>query len=74
MPQNILKDIQSGCEDSSEKSQLKSMNLLLQFLFSELHQTHHVRKWFLGKISMELEELLTKTTIGKFFSKLTVSF
>jgi PDZ domain-containing protein 8 len=60
--------------DSDEKSsQLKSINLLLQFLFFELHQSHNVRKWFLRKISMELEELLVKTTIGKFFSKLTVS-
>ena len=60
--------------DSDEKtSQIKSINLVLQFLFFELRYSNKVRKWFIRKLSMELDELLTKTTIGKFFSKLSVS-
>lgn len=51
----------------------KSVNLILQFLFFELRASNQVRKWFMRKLSMELDELLSKTTIGKFFSKLTVS-
>lgn len=60
--------------DKDEKtSQIKSINLVLQFLFFELRYSNKVRKWFIRKLSMELDELLTKTTIGKFFSKLSVS-
>lgn len=53
-------------------SQIKSINLILQFLFFELRYSNKVRRWFIRKLSMELDELLTKTTIGKFFSKLSV--
>lgn len=55
-------------------SQIKSVNLVLQFLFFELRYSNQVRKWFIRKLSLELDELLTKTTIGKFFSKLSVNF
>lgn len=55
-----------------KNSQNKSVNLVLQFLFFELRSSNQVRKWFVRKLSMELDELLTKTTIGKFFSKLSV--
>lgn len=60
--------------DLDEKtSQIKSINLVLQFLFFELRYSNKVRRWFIRKLSMELDELLTKTTIGKFFSKLSVN-
>lgn len=63
-----------NASDLDEKaSQIKSINLVLQFLFFELRYSNKVRKWFIRKLSMELDELLTKTTIGKFFSKLSVS-
>ena len=54
-------------------SQIKSVNLVLQFLFFELRYSNQVRKWFIRKLELELEELTTKTTIGKFFSKLSVN-
>lgn len=64
-----------NASDLDEKtSQIKSINLVLQFLFFELRYSNKVRRWFIRKLSMELDELLTKTTIGKFFSKLSVSF
>lgn len=59
--------------DDKTASATKSVNLILQFLFFELRASNQVRKWFMRKLSMELDELLSKTTIGKFFSKLTVS-
>lgn len=63
-----------NASDLDEKtSQIRSINLVLQFLFFELRYSNKVRKWFIRKLSMELDELLTKTTIGKFFSKLSVS-
>lgn len=62
--------LNSQADDKS--SQIKSVNLVLQFLFFELRSSNQVRKWFMRKLSMELDELLTKTTIGRFFSKLSV--
>lgn len=63
-----------NAKDLDEKtSQIKSINFILQFLFFELRYSNKVRRWFIRKLSMELDELLTKTTIGKFFSKLSVS-
>lgn len=49
-----------------------AINLVLQFLFYELRYRTDVRKWFYRKLSLELDELLTKTTSGKLFDKLSV--
>lgn len=58
--------------NDEKTNQIRSVNLVLQFLFFELRSSNLVRKWFMRKLSNELDEL-TKTTIGKFFSKLSVS-
>lgn len=50
------------------------MNLVLQFLFYELRNANKVRKWFYRKLSLELDELISKTTTGKLFDKLSVCF
>lgn len=60
-------------QSDEKSSSTRSVNLVLQFLFFELRSSNQVRKWFMRKLSMELDELLTKTTIGKFFSKLSVT-
>lgn len=60
--------------ETDKSNGLSSVNLTLQFLFFELRYSNQVRKWFDRKLSMELDELLSKTTIGKFFSKLSVSY
>lgn len=60
--------------DADGKSPTIAINLVLQFLFYELRYRTDVRKWFYRKLSLELDELLTKTTIGKLFDKLSVSF
>lgn len=49
-----------------------AINLVLQFLFYELRHSNRVRKWFYRKLSLELDELLTKSTTGRFFDKLTI--
>lgn len=69
--QALLDGLNSSQTDE-KTTQIKSVNLVLQFLFFELRSSNQVRKWFMRKLSMELDELLTKTTIGKFFSKLSV--
>lgn len=50
-----------------------AFNLIFQFLFFELRNANRVRKWFHRKLSLELDELITKTTTGKLFEKLSVS-
>jgi hypothetical protein len=71
----LLQALRDGLDSQSDEksASTKSVNLVLQFLFFELRSSNRVRKWFMRKLSMELDELLTKTTIGKFFSKLTVN-
>ncbi|XP_055844429.1 PDZ domain-containing protein 8 isoform X2 [Episyrphus balteatus] len=58
--------------DPESKSPLMALNLIMQFLFHELKHTSRVRKWFYRKLSLELDELVTKTTTGKLFDKLTL--
>lgn len=58
--------------DADGKSPTIAINLVLQFLFYELRYRTDVRKWFYRKLSLELDDLLTKTT-GKLFDKLSVS-
>lgn len=60
-------------QSTESKSPVSAINLVLQFLFFELRYRTDVRKWFYRKLSLELDELLTKTTTGKLFDKLSVS-
>ncbi|KAL1398053.1 hypothetical protein pipiens_009265, partial [Culex pipiens pipiens] len=58
--------------DAESKSTIMAINLILQFLYSELRNSNRVRKWFHRKLSLELDELISKTTIGKLFDKLSI--
>lgn len=69
--QEVLQNIK--LPDADGKSPTIAINLVLQFLFYELRYRTDVRKWFYRKLSLELDELLTKTTTGKLFDKLSVS-
>jgi PDZ domain-containing protein 8 len=69
--QNILLNLKTP--DAESKNTLMAINLILQFLYFELRHSNAVRKWFYRKLSLELDELLLKTTTGKLFDKLTVS-
>lgn len=57
----------------ADSSPLAALNFIMQFLFHELKNSNRVRKWFYRKLSLELDELIAKTTTGKLFDKLTVS-
>lgn len=59
--------------DPDSKKPVIAFNLVFQFLFHELRNSSRVRKWFYRKLTVELDELITKTTTGKFFDKLTVT-
>ncbi|XP_034490315.1 PDZ domain-containing protein 8 [Drosophila innubila] len=60
---------QSNVQSSST---LVSLNFVMQFLFHEFKNSNGVRKWFYRKLSIELDELITKTTTGKLLDKLTI--
>uniref|UniRef100_A0A1A9VUM5 PDZ domain-containing protein 8 n=1 Tax=Glossina austeni TaxID=7395 RepID=A0A1A9VUM5_GLOAU len=56
----------------TDTTSLVSLNFVMQFLFHELKNSNRVRKWFYRKLSLELDELIAKTTTGKLFDKLTI--
>lgn len=46
---------------------------MMQFLFHELRHSDSIKRWLYKKLSLEFDELLSKTTTGKFFEAVTVS-
>ncbi|BES92960.1 PDZ [Nesidiocoris tenuis] len=66
LPKIILDQIGSGKEPAG------ALNAMLQFLFQECRNTKRVRRWFRQRLSLELEELLTRTTTGKLFEKIVL--
>lgn len=56
----------------NKKESCLALNLLFQFLFKELRHAQKVQKWFRRKLSLEFEELLTRTTTGKLFDSVKV--
>ncbi|XP_053680842.1 PDZ domain-containing protein 8 [Anopheles nili] len=70
LPDTLLENIKAP--DQESKSTIMAINLILQFLYFELRQSNRVRKWFHRKLSLELDELISKTTTGKLFDKLTI--
>ncbi|KAH8265184.1 hypothetical protein KR026_010819 [Drosophila bipectinata] len=73
---NISPGPGNGCENRQNTlegaSALISLNFVMQFLFHEFRNSNRVRKWFYRKLSIELDELITKTTTGKLLDKLTI--
>jgi hypothetical protein len=71
MLQTLIDALQSS--DVPKKESCLALNLLFQFLFKELKNGQKVRRWFRHKLSLEFEELLTRTTTGKLFDCVSVS-
>ncbi|XP_055638028.1 PDZ domain-containing protein 8 [Toxorhynchites rutilus septentrionalis] len=70
LPDTLLENIRAP--DAESKSTIMAINLILQFLYFELRHSNRVRKWFHRKLSLELDELISKTTTGKLFDKLSI--
>ncbi|XP_066999590.2 PDZ domain-containing protein 8 isoform X2 [Anabrus simplex] len=70
LPQSLTEALQSS--DIPKKESCLALNLLFQFLFKELRHAQKVRRWFRWKLSLEFEELLTRTTTGKLFDSVSV--
>ena len=60
--------------DIPKEESCLALNLLFVFLFKEFGNAEKVRHWFRHKLSLEFEELLTKTTTGKLFDRVSVSY
>lgn len=65
--QNIMCNVKSL--DPATKNSIIAFNLIFQFLFYETRFSAGVRNWIYRKLTFELEELIAKTTISKFFDK-----
>ncbi|XP_054272610.1 PDZ domain-containing protein 8 [Macrosteles quadrilineatus] len=63
---------QSLLEGDFKPEPAKALNSVLQFLFQECRNTKRVRRWFRTRLSIELEELLTRTTTGKLFEAIAL--
>lgn len=72
MFQSLVDALQSS--DIPKRESCLALNLLFQFLFKELRNAVKVRHWFRHKLSLEFEELLTRTTTGKLFDCVSVSY
>ncbi|GJQ73115.1 hypothetical protein Trydic_g1744 [Trypoxylus dichotomus] len=69
LPEGLKQEIENS-EKGSDGS--TSISLMLQFLFHELRHSQSVKRWLYKKLTMEFDELLTKTTIGKFFEAVKI--
>ncbi|XP_046670278.1 PDZ domain-containing protein 8-like isoform X2 [Homalodisca vitripennis] len=65
----IPKSLLDGC---FKPEPAKALNSVLQFLFQECRNSNRVRRWFRARLSLELEELLTRTTTGKLFEAIAL--
>ncbi|XP_022900030.1 PDZ domain-containing protein 8 [Onthophagus taurus] len=70
LPEGLKRDIDAV--DKKSDSSLP-ISLMLQFLFYELRHTESVKRWLYKKLSLEFDELLHKTTVGKFFDAIKIS-
>ncbi|ENN72665.1 hypothetical protein YQE_10763, partial [Dendroctonus ponderosae] len=49
-----------------------AISLIMQFLFHELRHSEAIKRWLYKKLTMEFDELLTKTTMGKCFDSISI--
>ncbi|XP_044730978.1 PDZ domain-containing protein 8 [Chrysoperla carnea] len=73
LPEGIKNQLDIINEDDTKKENSSlAVSLLLQFLFYELRNKNTIKQWFYEKLSLEFDDLLTKTTTGKFFEAVNI--
>ncbi|CAH1188292.1 unnamed protein product [Phyllotreta striolata] len=72
LPQALRKKLETEDFCDKEKGRSLPISLVLQFLFHELRHSEMIKRWLYKKLTVEFDELLTKTTIGKFFDSITI--
>ncbi|KAL3280381.1 hypothetical protein HHI36_017868 [Cryptolaemus montrouzieri] len=71
LPEALRKHIETEKYDTNGKDCSLPVSLIFQFLFHELRHSESIKCWLYKKLTMEFDELLTKTTIGKFFDSIS---
>ncbi|XP_066255408.1 PDZ domain-containing protein 8 [Euwallacea similis] len=71
LPQAIKQKLDSGVINDKSKGGL-TVSLIMQFLFHEFRHSETIKRWLYKKLTMEFDELLTKTTMGKCFDSITI--
>lgn len=72
LPEGLKNLIESDNLGNSGKDCSIPIGLVMQFLFHELRHSESIKCWLYRKLTMEFDELLTKTTIGKFFDSISI--
>ncbi|KAJ8936902.1 hypothetical protein NQ318_010929 [Aromia moschata] len=72
LPEAIKKQLESDELVDKGRGCSLPISLVLQFLFHELRHSESIKRWLYKKLSLEFDELLTKTTIGKFFDSISI--
>ncbi|KAF5281441.1 hypothetical protein FQA39_LY17795 [Lamprigera yunnana] len=70
LPETLRQKLEVDGQESTDSSM--AISLMLQFLFHELRYSETIKHWLYKKLSLEFEELITKTTTGKFFDAVTI--
>ncbi|XP_075226255.1 PDZ domain containing 8 isoform X2 [Lycorma delicatula] len=69
----LPEELRVSMQDAVGKSEDSlALNALFQLLFQECRNLEKVRLWFRQRLSLELEELLTRTTTGKLFESIAL--
>ncbi|XP_018569402.1 PDZ domain-containing protein 8 [Anoplophora glabripennis] len=72
LPEALRKQLENEDFSDGGKGCSLPISLVLQFLFHELRHSESIKRWLFKKLSLEFDELLTKTTIGKFFDSINI--
>ncbi|CAG9766081.1 unnamed protein product [Ceutorhynchus assimilis] len=72
LPNAIKKQLEAGDVAGDKSKSGLAVSLILQFLFHELRHSETIKRWLYKKLSMEFDELLTKTTMGKCFDSISI--
>ncbi|RZC35179.1 PDZ domain-containing protein 8, partial [Asbolus verrucosus] len=72
LPESLKQQLENEDFSNKNRGTSLSVSLVLQFLFHELRHSESIKRWLYKKLSLEFEELLTKTTIGKFFEVINI--
>ncbi|XP_030755746.1 PDZ domain-containing protein 8 [Sitophilus oryzae] len=71
LPHAIKRQLETGDLTDKNRGGL-AISLILQFLFHELRHSETITRWLYKKLTMEFDELLTKTAMGKFFDSISI--
>ncbi|XP_046399757.1 PDZ domain-containing protein 8 isoform X2 [Ischnura elegans] len=72
LPGELLESVKLPSSGATGDGCCLALNLVVQFVFRELRSSEMVRRWFLKKLNLEFEELVTRTTTGKLFERVSI--